>query len=255
MDDSTVTNIVSKDFWEDDYLSGTELPSRPDRKLAIDRSIAAALSAHADVERGASVVEIGCAPASWLLFYAERFGAVVTGIEYTERGVALSRANLEAAGVPGTIAHADFFDVTAQPHDLVLSLGFIEHFDDLDATFARHLDFLAPGGRLAVGVPNYRGLNRVLQSMSDPAHLRLHNLEAMRPALYRRLAAEHGLEVEYQDHIGGFDPIIIKIGRRAVLPLILLEGRYRRLRVADRINHPLASSYLLTVLRRPPASA
>jgi SAM-dependent methyltransferase len=177
----------------------------------------------------------------------------VEGIEYTDVGASLSRLNLERAGVEGVIRQADFFDVPPSSFDLVLSLGFIEHFDDLPRVFARHVAFTAPGGTLAIGVPNYRGLNRRLQQLTDASHLDLHNLDAMRPALYRELAAHHGLSVTFIGHIGGIDPIVIKLGRRWLLPFLLLEGLYRRLPFADRINHPLASSYMLVVMRRPVA--
>jgi SAM-dependent methyltransferase len=248
-------NKVDKSFWEDEYLSAADLPARPDPTLPFERTLARELTVRAPVPRGGRVMEIGCAPGKWLVHYASRFDATVDGIEYGEKGVAATRANLEAAGARGEIEHADFFAVEPRPeYDLVLSLGFIEHFDDLGAVFERHVGWVAPGGLLAIGVPNYRGVNRIVQGFSDPAHLAMHNLDAMDPDLYRRLAPAHGLEVESIGHLGGFDPIIIKIGRSAVKPWIAAEGRWRRLRAADRIDHPLLSSYLLAVLRRPPAA-
>lgn len=245
------SNRVSESFWAHDYLGSVELPSRIDPEMDFERCLAQALERDAPVQRGASVVEIGCAPAKWLVFYAERFGAHVTGIEYTERGVALSRANLSSAGLEGHVEHGDFFAVEAREHDLVLSLGFIEHFDDLEGAFARHVEFLAPGATLVIGVPNYRGLLGALQRYADPDHLALHNVAAMHAGLYRRLAPLHGLEVRAQRYIGGLDPIIIRTRRPSARllrdPLIVL----RKARLMDRINHPKLSSYLLTVLRRP----
>jgi SAM-dependent methyltransferase len=250
MADQDVTNIVKPEFWETEYLGDVPLPARPDSEMPFERCLAAALEDHAPAGGGERVLEVGCAPARWLVFYAERFGARVEGIEYTGRGVALSRTNLELCGISGEVRHGDFFELDPASFDLVLSLGFIEHFDDVERAFARHVEFVAPGGRLVVGVPNYRGVNRWLQSLADPDHLRLHNLRAMEPQLYTRLAARHGMRLTYLDHIGGFDPIIIKLGRRRALPFVILGSRYRRLKVADRLNHPLASSYLLVVMQR-----
>jgi 2-polyprenyl-3-methyl-5-hydroxy-6-metoxy-1,4-benzoquinol methylase len=245
-----VRNIVDKSFWEEEYLDAAELPARPDPSFPFDRMLAHELERRAPVAAGRTVMEVGCAPGKWLVWYAERFGANVEGVEYGEKGVAATRANFDAAGVDGAVHHADFFEFDPRPYDLVLSLGFIEHFDDTSAAFARHVEFVAPGGLLAIGVPNYRGLNRVVQRFSDPSHLALHNLGAMDPALYESLAAAHDLRVESIAHVGGFDPVIIKIGRPAVKPWIALEGRWRRLAVSERVNHRLASSYLLAVFRR-----
>ena len=244
------TNLVEQAFWETDYFGGERLPSRADLDMAFERCLAAALSDHAAVGAGQTVLEAGCAPGKWLVFYADHFGARVEGIEYSEQGAQLSRANLQACGVAGTIHTADFFDGPAHPVDLVLSLGFIEQFDDIDAAFARHVEFVGPGGKLVVGVPNYRGVNGLVQRWADPDHLALHNVDAMRPAWYRSMAERHGLRLVHLGHLGGFDPIIIKVRRRSAHLWTLPEGRYRRLAVADRINHSSLSSYLLAVFAR-----
>ena len=253
------TNLADKRFWETDfYWADVRVPCRPDLSFSHDRAVARELERHAALEAGRSMIEIGCAPAKWVLFYAERFNARVAGVEYSAKGAALSRANLEAAGVDGVIHEADFFELDPEPFDLVVSLGFIEHFDDLPAAFARHVEFVAPGGRLALGVPNFRGVNRALQWLADPAYLRLHNLDAMEPALFGRLAAAHGLELEHLRYFGGFDPALITPARSGRAPARLLAQAairaglaYRRLRVADDIDHRLFSCYLLGVFRRP----
>jgi SAM-dependent methyltransferase len=245
------TNLADEEFWAEDYLADIALPARPDLALPFDRCLAAALARDAPVARGARVVEVGCAPAKWLVFYAERFGARVAGIEYTEHGAALSAANLRATGIDGEVRHADFFELAPTEHDLVLSLGFIEHFEDLDGAFERHVRFLAPGGLLAIGVPNYAGLLGAVQRWTDPAHLALHNLAAMDPGLYRRLADRHGLVVRTQRYLDGPDPAIVRLGRARGRLVTSPLGLLRRLRITDRMNHRLLSSYLLTVMQRP----
>lgn len=253
-------NIVEKSFWENDYYwAEAALPCRADMGFAFDRSLARALAAHAPAKRGESVLEVGCAPAKWLIFYAERFGAQVSGIEYSEIGAQLSRDNLLAAGVSGEIATGDFFEVEPTKHRLVVSIGFIEHFDEPAQALERHLDFVAPGGRLAVGVPNFRGLNGAVQWLAKPEYLAIHNRAAMRPALYRDFARDHDLELLHLGYLGGFDPVIIGLSRgpllspRRAIPgaITLLEGRFRTLRVADRLEHRWLSSYLLAVYRIP----
>jgi SAM-dependent methyltransferase len=243
--------LVQEEFWEQDYLGGVELPSRPDMDMPFERSLAAALAEHAPIERGKTVLEVGCAPGTWLAFYAERFGARVEGIEYTAHGAQLSRRNLELLGIDGEIREEDFFSAAPKPANLVLSLGFIEHFEDLDATFARHVEFAAPGALIVVGVPNYRGLLGAVQRWSNPAHLALHNPRAMEPALYGRLAREHGLSLEWQGHLNGPDPIILKWGRRSAVPAIRALQVVRRVPGSGRVNPPWAASYLLSVIRRP----
>lgn len=244
-------NLADASFWEQEYLGGTELPSRPDPAMPFERTLADALLASAPVAAGADVVEIGCAPGKWLLFYAERFGAHPIGIEYTELGVALTRRNLAEVGIAGEVIHGDFFTVKPRPADLVLSLGFIEHFDDLESAFERHLAFLGPGGTLVLGVPNFRGVLGVVQRWADPAHLALHNRAAMVPGLYRRLAAERGLTMTWQGYLDGLDPAILKLGRhRSALPVIVALEQMHRRGISQAWRRPGLSAYLLTVLQR-----
>ena len=46
--------------------------------------------------------------------------------------------------------------------DVVMSRGFIEHFDEPSSVVDRHLDLLKPGGLLVVSIPNLRGVNGLL---------------------------------------------------------------------------------------------
>src|SRR5205823_4238614 len=103
------TNLAGQDFWEGDYYSGIEIPARPDPSFPFERCLARALEEFAAVSRNASVLELGCAPARWLLWYAERFGANVTGLELSSEGARLSRQNLAAGGVDGRIFEGDLF--------------------------------------------------------------------------------------------------------------------------------------------------
>lgn len=247
--EGTPANIVAKKFWEDDYYSGVELPARPSADFSYERTLAGTLEELAPLEAGQTVVEIGCAPARWLLWYAERFGAKVRGLEYSAKGAELSRRNLRAAGFEGEIAEGDFFDpaVTVMPSDLVLSLGFIEHFDDIPAAFARHVDFLAPDGTLAIGMPNFRGLTGAFQRWGDPSFLALHNRDAMRPGQYRALAQRHGLRMTALRYLDSFDPHMIRVTRHGPGALLAPLMKVRGWRATDRINHRLLSSYLLMI--------
>jgi SAM-dependent methyltransferase len=242
--------LVEKEFWETEYYWATvQPPIRPDLDMPFDRSMASALERLAPAGPDDRVLEVGCAPAKWLGFYGDRFGSHVEGIEYSEKGARLSQDNLDALGVSGVIHHDDFFTCPVTEYDLVLSFGFIEHFDDLESVFARHVEFVRPGGRLVIGVPNFRGVNRVLQRWADPGYLALHNLRAIDSGFYRRAGERHGLTRLDQAYIGGPDPIIVKLGRRWVTPLVLAEARLRRLRALERADTPWTSPYLLTVFR------
>jgi SAM-dependent methyltransferase len=243
-------SLADQTFWEEEYIwSDVTPPVRPDPQLEFDRALMDAFVSRAPLSRGATVLEVGCAPAKWLVYLAERFGARVAGVEYSPKGAAISIENLSACGVDGEIHEADFFAFETDPVDMVVSLGFIEHFEDLHDVFARHVRLVRPGGRLVLGVPNFTGWNGLLQRMGDSPYLALHNRQAMDPAMLRRLAAEHGLTQEFLGHLGGPYPVIVRSRRAPVTALVLAGRRVRRLRFTDRLNHRWFSSYLLGVWR------
>jgi hypothetical protein len=61
-----------------------------------------------------------------------------------------------------------------------LSVGFIEHFSDVEAVVAKHLDVLSPGGRLVITIPNLRGVNYFLSWVFQKDVIPLHNISIMR---------------------------------------------------------------------------
>jgi SAM-dependent methyltransferase len=245
-------NLASQDFWEDDYYRSIEIPARPDPEFPFERCLARTLEELAPVAEDARVLELGCAPARWLVWYAERFGANITGLDYSAAGIRLSRDNLAAAGVAGEIVEGDLFsdDLDLGMFDLVLSLGVIEHFDDVPRAFARHASFVGDRGRLVLAMPNYRGLIGLLQKISDREHLKLHNTEAMQPKLYGPLAKSNGLTPEHARYIDGADPVMVAANRRAMHALLLPLHLWRRLPISERVNHRLMSSYLLLTFVR-----
>jgi len=247
------TNLATQDFWEEDYYRGVAIPARPNPDFTFERCLARALEEVAPVKPGTRVLELGCAPARWLLWYAERFGANVTGLESSPKGVQLSRENLAAGGVDGEILEADFVSDGSSlgTFDLVLSLGVIEHFDDVPHAFARHAAFVAEGGRLVIGMPNFRGLVGLIQKFSDRKFLSMHNTEAMEPRRYPHLANVSGMSLEDSRYIDGADPAMISVKVRPMQAAVLPLQLWRRLQFSDRVNHRLISSYLLLTFVRP----
>ena len=246
-------NLVDRALWEDTYLAEVALPCRPRREMPSERCLMRELEQHAPVTPGARVLEVGCAPGRWMVFYAERFGANVEGVEYAEAAAALTERNLDACGVTGRVHHTDFETFHApRRYDLVLSLGFVEHFQDPEAVFRRHAELIAPGGRVAVGFPNFHGLNRLLQKWFDPEWLALHNLEAVRGDVFLAAAPAVGLSLRSDRYLGSFDPDMISTRKRG-RPLLAPFWHLRHRGLGDGVNARWLSSYRLLVFERSAA--
>lgn len=252
-------SLTEATFWED-YWASCKLPNVVDQGFSYDRCLSRELRNILAGRRG-EVLEIGCAPGRWLAFLATELGLRPSGIEYSKTGMEATKRNLSMLGIAcGEIWSGDFFQIPPRrTFDVVLSLGFIEHFDDVSPVIDRHLRWLKPGGLLVLGVPNFLGVYRVIQDVLDPSLLEKHNLQIMTPEFFRALAVERGLSLKHLSYLGSFEPSlpIGPAGWRvtpqvfATKALLRIARLLRRPRFFDGINHPYFSSYLLAAYEAP----
>jgi len=78
--------------------------------------------------------------------------------------------------------------------DLVFSLGLIEHFRNLEEILKAHVRLMKKDGRLVIGVPNFRGVNGLVQFLFDRTNLDKHNLKAMDKSRIASLLEGLGLQ-------------------------------------------------------------
>jgi SAM-dependent methyltransferase len=250
-------SLTDAEFW-DHYWNSCQLPSTIDPAFSFDRCLAAALRPYLRGRRG-DVLEIGCAPGKWLAWLAAEFGLKPSGIDYSPVGVEATRRNFAMLGIePGFIGFGDFLAMEPRcSFDVVMSLGFIEHFDQPEAVLARHLAWLRPEGLLMIGVPNFLGIYRILQQYLDKTILDKHNQHVMMVDFFKRFAEHHNLDLLFVDHIGSFEPAlpVAQIGIHnpqefLVKAFLRVAAKIRQIPVLDRINHPFFSSYLLAIFQK-----
>lgn len=75
---------------------------------------------------------------------------------------------------------ADFFaNDISRKFDVVFSSGFIEHFENTEDVIVRHVALLEENGELLVILPNFRGINGVIQYLFDRGNYNAHNIRCM----------------------------------------------------------------------------
>lgn len=253
----TQSKLTDAGFW-DAYWRSCRVPVEVDVGFSFDRCVARELKTILRGRTG-SVLEVGCAPGKWLVFLSRQMGLVPSGIEYSDVGISKTRQNFDLLKVAyGKLYCGDFFAMQPRPeHDVVMSLGFIEHFDDPMVVVNRHVEWLRPGGLLVLGVPNFRGIYGPMQRVLDSAILASHNTKVMSIDYLEGIARHFNLSVEYLKYIGGLEPAlpISRAGFANASQFIVksaiktLRG-IRRFRVFDHINHRFISSYLLMACRK-----
>jgi|ERR1035437_326794 SAM-dependent methyltransferase len=148
-------------------------------------------------------IELGGFPGTFSVYLKKYCEMDVTLLDYiVDQGIV--EKLFEVNGMKSgdiTIIEADVFSYEPQEHyDLVCSFGFIEHFTDLEQVLCAHLKFMRPGGILLMTLPNFRGVNGLIQKIFDPATLALHNLQIMNLGLLKNTVSALGMQdirVEY----------------------------------------------------------
>jgi len=166
---------------------------------------------NAPLKPKSKMVEIGSAPGYFITELASLMKAEPFGIEYSKSGAEMNRKVFSMHGYPEkNVIEADFFSDSfmaenEERFDMVVSRGFIEHFDDPTDAIERHIRLVGRGGYLIVIVPNKSGVNRLFSLFFNRDSLKMHNLEIMRIGKFAGLFPSAVLEKKIVRYFGIFD--------------------------------------------------
>ncbi|HEY0897157.1 MAG TPA: class I SAM-dependent methyltransferase [Sphingobacteriaceae bacterium] len=154
-----------------------------------------------------TAIELGGFPGYYSVFLKKHLHVETTLLDYfVHQGVLqdlLAENKLSADDI--SVIEADLFNYTPeQQYDLVLSCGLIEHFEDTKDIISRHVQFMKPGGKLFITLPNFRGVNGWVQKTFDRSNYDKHNISSMDPALLAGIAKDLGLKDVKAYYFGGF---------------------------------------------------
>lgn len=226
--------LTEKDFWNK-FWDNIELPNRISKDFKLDRIISETIKDYipkANYDK--KVLEIGCAVGKWLVFFYEELNYIIHGIEYLESGVKKTIENFEKCQISSKsykVLKEDFSTSHIdEKYDIVMSLGFIEHFKDPISILDKHLSILKEEGFLIIGVPNFTGINRYLQKNIDkylePQEkiLSTHNLTTMKKNFYLEFARNRELNLVFMGYIGGFEPTLFNFNpiKKRIYSIIFL---------------------------------
>lgn len=184
---------------------------------------------------GAKVLEVGSAPGGNLIRMGRRFGFIPYGVEYSDKGVEINRKLFIAHNInPDNVIRADFFSDGFQEKyrkqfDVVISMGFVEHFDNVKGVIAKHINLLKEGGYLVVSIPNLRGVNYILQRLFDKEILSIIDLDIMQKGRFAELFDRECLSTLFCDYYGTFNFGVFGVKRKSPLWLVLTFGKILQL--------------------------
>ncbi|MFQ5428676.1 MAG: class I SAM-dependent methyltransferase [Phycisphaerae bacterium] len=163
---------------------------------------------HLPVRSDWRAIEIGSAPGRNLVRLHRWFNYEPFGVEYSPTGAEQTREALRRSGFDAAhVIEADFFSPDFQQRhrgrfDLVLSRGFIEHFDDPASVVAAHVALLRRGGILVCTVPNLLSAAYPFLALFGRDLLRAHNRRIMRLRRFQALFEGCDLETRHCGYRG-----------------------------------------------------
>lgn len=152
-----------------------------------------------------TILEIGGYPGRYLAFLAKKYNLVPTSIDFNSDRSKIDDVMQTFEIKDYTIIHADIF--THQPtekYDLVLSNGFIEHFDNFDVVLDKHCQYLKEGGTMLIMIPNMRYYIKYYKWLVDKKNLKIHNLKTMDFNVFKNFATRNELTLQKLTYFGGF---------------------------------------------------
>lgn len=160
---------------------------------------------HLRTDPSKRVLEIGCAGGEYLCYLAKQFRFIPFGVDYSDE-IRKTAELFEFNGLPRpTLYQEDLFKW--QPgglFDVVCSFGFIEHFEDPRMVIRKHLELLAPGGKLIITLPHFAHLQYFFHWLIDRENLAIHNTRTMRLSVLRRALANLPVAIDHLNYYQTF---------------------------------------------------
>ena len=165
--------LTNKEYWEN-YWANYEF-----KKISENVLIKKILPKLKGAE---SFIEIGGFPGEIATYFYNNICLNVSILDYYIDEKIVNKVEIVNSIPENSIKciESDFFEYNeSTKYDIVFSYGFIEHFDDTKDVLWRHIRLLSDKGKLLVILPNFRGLNGLIQYLFDRETYNVHNLKSM----------------------------------------------------------------------------
>lgn len=221
------TEYTNKEYWDKYWEKRTgaiEIKRNP--KKYSTNALLDIFEKYLEINSGLTILEIGGAPGQYLMYMNKQFGYQANALDYSSVGNQKTLKNFQSENLKVNVYERNLFSDNFSDNipifDIVYSLGFAEHFENLNDVIGRHLKLLKPGGKLIIGVPNLGGIYQWFLKQLAPNHLAIHNLKSMDLRNWKLFEKDFELDVIFRDYIGGFEPLVMKkIEKRTVKNVVL----------------------------------
>ena len=247
--------LTDKRMWNSKWMN-TILPAELSIKDRGEKSFITLFEEYLQQEylskNNKSVLEVGCSPGRFMVFLSKQYNYFPVGIEYSEEGVNLTKANLTLHGIKGEVIWGDFLSYNFdRQFDLVISSGFAEHFvKNLDKVMKKHASLVKENGKLFLSFPNFRYLNYFFLSIFRRNMLKIHNLKVMKKSFFVDFAKAYKFNILYLGYFGGIHPSGVKLTNKQrvswadKLIMNFIDNKIDRNKLLENCNSKYFSRYV-----------
>jgi hypothetical protein len=191
-------NLTTLDYW-------TKAHGTINIELNSNDLIKKWISSHIDFKSIKNVFEIGCYPGRYLTIFGDQ-GIEVNGLDYIDEVSKIAKIFELRKYKIGQFYSNDFFKFKPDTkYDCVMSLGFIEHFQDWEDAFVKHFEYVNDNGCLIIEVPNFRGFfQKIPRMLFDYKNYKRHNISSMKLNEWNDILIANDFEIVYSGYLGGY---------------------------------------------------
>jgi cyclopropane fatty-acyl-phospholipid synthase-like methyltransferase len=202
--DQTKLNYTDQAYWEEYYDSSSE-DAQIIHKVVGKYDDLWDLAYNSAFSQPKTLLEIGAFPGRYLAYLSSKYSLEATGLDFNSDTDKFYRTvkSLNVKNVE--YVQKDFFEYyPSNTFDWVISLGFVEHFENYPQVLDKHAEWCNPGGVIVVFIPNKRYLRALYGNLLDSANQNAHNLNCMNLETFTQFAQRNSLKIIHLRYRGGF---------------------------------------------------
>ncbi len=200
------TKLTTQQYWEEYYKSDSILKNEQIINIcsAYD-NFWEMLIQNNQAKPPKNILEVGGYPGRYLAYLADKYNLTPTSVDYNSDKIKIEQTFQLFNIQKYQIIQADIFShQPTEQYDIVISNGFIEHFQNYNEVLNIHLQYLKPGGTLFVLIPNMKNYIYFYKQLVDKGNLKIHNLKCMKKSVFKNFASKNNLQEIHLEYFGGF---------------------------------------------------
>ncbi|WP_339887753.1 methyltransferase domain-containing protein [uncultured Flavobacterium sp.] len=200
-----MNKLTDQAYWENYYSKATTQKEQIQSVVSEYDKYWELLLSNNDANPPKTIIEIGGYPGRFLAYLSDKYDLMPTCLDFNSDQKKIDESMASFNIKEYKIIQTDIFDYEPkEKYDIVISNGFIEHFEKYQEVMDKHTLFLKEGGTMLIMIPNKRWLRKWYGYLVDYKNLKAHNLKCMKKSTFTNYAKRNALKLICLEYFSGF---------------------------------------------------